>query len=757
MMGGAVLARGNLRIATLSAAAVLATIGLAAVRQESSIASVSTAHSRCAQVAFYGVRGSGDHGEASPLGPTIRALARAVAADLTQTASVSVTAVSYPAVPVLSAIDGASPRGVSYLASRARGVAALSGLVERELRECPSTPIVLAGYSQGADVIGTYLNAKLPAAILNHVAGVALISDPRFAPADRPADAGSFSSRLGPLFAHFPVPPNARHAARPRPDFPRALGGRVISACNQRDMVCNFSPANAASCLGRTAWRTFYHAVLAHRAARIPVMRRSCASVSYSRAGLERVRPGQPVTVATLAAYLATRVSVRLTGWQTAIQEPGSPAPNKFEYAAINSVACGSPSNCVAGGYFRDQAGLSQAFTASEVRGTWGAPAELPGMIAVAPDGNSQITAVACGSAGNCIAGGTYWTGLYYLPFVDSETHGTWSTAVEAPGIASYAPTYNSEVTAASCVSAGNCLIGGYVYSASSQHAFILSQVGGAWGTATDVPGVQALNTGASAAATTVSCVASGACAVGGYFTTSQGQGQVPSQSNFVVSESHGAWGSPVILTGAVTGAIASLSCSSAGNCAATGGGDIPYTYPTPVGAYVATEQNGSWSPAIRVPGTSSSSPFLTGAGTVSCGADGNCAVGGNYWDGSAVEAFVATEAGGSWHTATAFPSIATLNKGREADITSVACASAGNCVAGGYYLDQENAQHAFLVTDVNGRWGIPVLLPGLSIAAGSGSGAEVYSIACPAAGQCVGGGSYSISGQHQGFVVSQG
>lgn len=531
----------------------------------------------------------------------------------------------------------------------------------------------------------------------------------------------------------------------------------MISACNQRDMVCNFSTANAASCLGRTAWLTFYHAVLAHRATRIPVMRRSCGSVSYSRAGLERVRPGQQVTVATLASYVATRVSVRLTGWQTAIQEPGSPAPNKFEYAAVNSVACSSPGNCLAGGYFRDRAGLSQAFTVSEVHGTWDAPAELPGMSALAPHGNSQVTSVACGSTGSCVAAGMYWTGLYYLPFVDSEANGTWSTAVEAPGIASYAPTYNSEVTSASCVAAGNCLIGGYVSSASGQHAFILSQVGGVWSTAMDVPGVQALNTGASADATTVSCVASGACAVGGYLTTSQGPGQIPSQSNFVVSESDGAWGSPVILTGAVTGAIASLSCSSAGNCAATGGGDIPYTYPTPVGAYVATEQNGNWSPAIRVPGTSSSSPFLTGAGTVSCGADGNCAVGGSYWDGSAVEAFVATEAGGSWHPATAFPSIAALNKGRQADITSVACASAGNCAAGGYYLGQENMQHAFLVTEVNGRWGIPVLLPGLPIAQASGSGAEVYSMACPAAGQCVGGGSYSISGQQQGFVVSQG
>src|SRR5580693_3294794 len=44
--------------------------------------------------------------------------------------------------------------------------------------------------------------------------------------------------------------------------------------------------------------------------------------------------------------------------------------------------------------------------------------------------------------------------------------------------------------------------------------------------------------------------------------------------------------------------------------------------------------------------------------------------------------------AGGTWGKAEEIPGIAALNKGGEAALTSVSCASAGNCSAGGYYQD---------------------------------------------------------------------
>jgi len=61
----------------------------------------------------------------------------------------------------------------------------------------------------------------------------------------------------------------------------------------------------------------------------------------------------------------------------------------------------------------------------------------------------------------------------------------------------------------------------------------VVSQAGGAWGKAIEVPGTAALNQGGEAGITSVSCVAAGTCsAVGTYLDSSLGQ-QV-----FVVSRS---------------------------------------------------------------------------------------------------------------------------------------------------------------------------------------------------------------------------
>ena len=43
---------------------------------------------------------------------------------------------------------------------------------------------------------------------------------------------------------------------------------------------------------------------------------------------------------------------------------------------------------------------------------------------------------------------------------------------------------------------------------------------------------------------------------------------------------------------------------------------------------------------------------------------------------------------GGTWGEAREVPGLAALNQGGFANITSVSCASAGNCSAGGLYID---------------------------------------------------------------------
>jgi hypothetical protein len=148
------------------------------------------------------------------------------------------------------------------------------------------------------------------------------------------------------------------------------------------------------------------------------------------------------------------------SAWHTAIEEPGALTSVKDQFAAMSALSCPSPGNCLAGGYIKDTSIRWEAFTVSERNGVWQRPTELRGITALAPHGDAQITAVACGSAGNCVVGGSYPSGLgYQLPFIDREVAGRWQVAQKVSGIT---PVFDSEVTAASCGAAGNCLIGGY-------------------------------------------------------------------------------------------------------------------------------------------------------------------------------------------------------------------------------------------------------------------------------------------------------
>ena len=76
-----------------------------------------------------------------------------------------------------------------------------------------------------------------------------------------------------------------------------------------------------------------------------------------------------------------------------------------------------------------------------------------------------------------------------------------------------------------SCGSAGNCAAGGYYFDRSHHlQVFVASQDHGVWGTAIEVPGLAALNTGVQAGSLasyfpTVSCARASPCAAGGAYT----------------------------------------------------------------------------------------------------------------------------------------------------------------------------------------------------------------------------------------------
>jgi hypothetical protein len=158
------------------------------------------------------------------------------------------------------------------------------------------------------------------------------------------------------------------------------------------------------------------------------------------------------------------------------------------------------------------------------------------------------------------------------------------------------------------------------------------------------------------------------------------------------------------------------------------------------------------------VPGTAAlNGDGFAGITSVSCASAGDCSAGGYYTDSSShLQAFVVSQTDGTWHPATKVPGTRVLNRGGDATLTSVSCASAGNCSAGGYYTDSSHFQQMFVVSQRNGAWGTATEVPGTP-SLNQGGDAAILSVSCARAGDCSAGGLYEdSSSSRQAFVDSE-
>jgi hypothetical protein len=385
--------------------------------------------------------------------------------------------------------------------------------------------------------------------------------------------------------------------------------------------------------------------------------------------------------------------------------------------------------------------------------GGWGKAIEVPGLARLSAGNGGLLAEVSCSSPGDCAAGGTYYTDTsgHSQAFVVSEKNGTWGTAIEVPGLAALNTGDEAQIASLSCGSAGNCAAGGSYTGNGGQLAFVVSEENGTWGKAMQVPGAAALSgaTGGSSVSS-VSCASAGNCTAGGTYNTS-GYGQV-----FVVSEKNGTWGKAIEVRGLAAldaGApvgIGSVSCPSAGNCAAAG-----YYGVAPPLAFVVSEKNGTWGKAIEVPGSVALGGLTLSS--VSCASAGNCAAAGYLGDRYGLDTLgpvVVTEKNGTWGKAILIPGTSPYSRD---SATAVSCPSAGNCVAGGDLSPAIGRPYqAFVVSQENGTWAKAIEVPG-SGTLNAGGNAGVLSVSCESAGNCAAGGEYLGSSSHQqAFVVSE-
>jgi len=140
---------------------------------------------------------------------------------------------------------------------------------------------------------------------------------------------------------------------------------------------------------------------------------------------------------------------------------------------------------------------------------------------------------------------------------------------------------------------------------------------------------------------------------------------------------------------------------------------------------------------------------------SVSCAAAGDCVAGGYYFDDSSGyhrQAFVVSETNGSWGKPIEVPGTATLNRLANALVSSVSCPAAGDCVAGGSYTDRSGNSRAFVASETNGVWGNAIEVPGT----GTLNSATVESVSCGAVGNCAAAGLYLDGSDVPVFVVSE-
>ncbi len=201
------------------------------------------------------------------------------------------------------------------------------------------------------------------------------------------------------------------------------------------------------------------------------------------------------------------------------------------------------------------------------------------------------------------------------------------------------------------------------------------------------MPGTATLNKGGNAQVGQVSCARTSVCVAVGTYTNKAGSGQW-----FTVTERNGRWGTATQVPYPTLNqaSISTVWCAPGGLCAAAG------TFTDSAGAsdaWVRTEVKGRWQPALAVPGLAALNAVGNGAPGVSsvvCASAGNCAAGGLFNESPTTnlpvsEAFVVTQTNGTWGSAEEMPGIQTVNQG-QAGTSLVTCPSAGNCFAGGYY-----------------------------------------------------------------------
>jgi cutinase len=224
------------RITTLASAAAVAGAAIVGL-----VAGTANAVAACPDVHWIGAAGSGER-EGSDL-TAYSGMGRVVYQSLYELSTelqrdgrtVTSEAVDYPAVPVPDD-DGGVGAWLGFMGSVDTGAAALGKQYEAFVQQCPTSKVVLAGYSQGAMVVHRNLAAL---AASPNLTAVLLVADGDRRTDDPTLNLGTVSgvpkhgkgvAQDWPILAHAPAV------------LPADIGAKTISVCDLGDAVCDPDP-----------------------------------------------------------------------------------------------------------------------------------------------------------------------------------------------------------------------------------------------------------------------------------------------------------------------------------------------------------------------------------------------------------------------------------------------------------------------------------------------------------------------------------
>jgi hypothetical protein len=417
----------------------------------------------------------------------------------------------------------------------------------------------------------------------------------------------------------------------------------------------------------------------------------------------------------------------------TAVEAP-LPSNAKGHFSiGLTDVACAAPRNCAAVGFLNSNT-LSRGLLLVEKDGTWSV--SEPPMPGTLRQGNKSdgVSSVSCPGVGHCVAVGYAGSGPQLVPVVFTQrTHGWQETVPPLPSGAK-----GGALDFVSCPSIGNCTAAG--------QGLLLDETNGKW-TPTNAglpPNGSVTTSGQTPVIQGLSCWAAGNCAAVGIYGDTHGSPQ-----GWLLTEKDGVWAQGVeaqLPANASTQEgvyiypvieVGPASCAPNGDCTAVGGYVDQRSHQF---GMILSEHAGHWAPALQtpLPANAGPNPQLNNAprspmGSIACPTAGSCSAVGWYRDTHGhYHGLLLDEREGTWSPSSlVFPAAPGLS------LDSLACTSAGNCLAVGSYNPSLSRLRPLLAAERNGSWSKGSETPPPKGVEKNYNG-SLSSVACPAAGTCV-------------------